>query len=67
MSRKRKKVSDCRNCDECVYVGDGDFACMKSNPCKIVYENHSTPTDDYLWCRGKKKGSATDQSTQNRK
>lgn len=27
-NKKRKIIKNCTNCSECVYIGDGDFACM---------------------------------------
>lgn len=39
----------CQNCDECVYIGEGDYACMKEEP-KIVLTEHVIPTDDFGWC-----------------
>ena len=44
----------CENCDECVYIGEGDFACMKSIP-KIILTDFSEPTSDYKWCKKRRR------------
>ena len=44
------RVMRCHNCLECEYIGDGDYACMKSVPVVVLTE-HGTPTDDYMWCK----------------
>lgn len=54
MSKKnRKHSSSCQNCDECQYIGEGDYACMKDVP-KIVLTEFGIPTGDYMWCRKEK-------------
>lgn len=44
------RPKNCIDCDECQYVGEGDYACMLSEP-RIVIENFCYPTDDHGWCR----------------
>jgi hypothetical protein len=39
----------CQECDECLYFGEGDYACTLEEP-KIVLTEHSVPTDDFGWC-----------------
>ena len=39
----------CENCDECVYVGEGDSLCMERQ--EIVLTDFGAPTDNYLCCR----------------
>jgi len=46
-----KKKKKCETCDECVYIGDGDYVCTKEIPARVVLVNHSTPEEDYLWCK----------------
>lgn len=43
-------AKDCESCQECLYIGDGDYACMKDAP-KIVLTDFNVITDDYGWCR----------------
>lgn len=43
---------NCESCQECLYIGDGDCACVKDTPAKIVLTDFSTATDDYMWCKG---------------
>lgn len=49
----RKRHLSRQNCDECQYIGEGDYACMKDVP-KIVFIEFGTPTEDYMWCRKEK-------------
>lgn len=50
---KVKRICDPAVCDHCIYLGEGDFVCMKqSEPILVVDE--WTPTDEYLWCQRKK-------------
>lgn len=39
----------CENCDECVYVGEGDSLCLKIQ--EIVITDFGCPTEEYLGCR----------------
>ena len=39
----------CQECDECTYIGEGDYACMKEEP-KIILTEHVIPTNDFGWC-----------------
>ena len=52
--KNRKRPLSCQNCDECQYIGEGDYACMKDMP-KVVLTEFGTPTEDYMWCRKEKK------------
>lgn len=45
--RLRDKFCDPSKCEECVYIGDGDFLCTKYN--EIVLSDWE-PTDDFLKC-----------------
>jgi len=57
MSKKKRKIinlfpSLCapEECDECIYIGEGDFVCCKDNRNTTVLEDF-IPTVDYMWCR----------------
>jgi hypothetical protein len=40
----------CQDCEECVYICDEDYLCIKNcNDAKIVIEDNM-PTDNYMWC-----------------
>ena len=43
------RPGNCNSCPECVYLGEGDFACMAGEGPKIVMSDFS-PTDDYEVC-----------------
>jgi len=45
---KKNKICDPEQCEHCVYLGEGDFAC-DDNDFAIVIENWE-PTDDYMIC-----------------
>lgn len=51
-NKKRKIIKNCTICSECVYICDGDFACMAYKPV-VVMEDFNMPTDDYFYCGGK--------------
>lgn len=40
----------CEDCDECVYICEGDFICTKGEP-HIILTDFSTQTEYYGWCR----------------
>lgn len=46
--KKTKRFCDPGVCGNCMYIGDGDFLCDKTN--KIVVSDW-TPTEDYLSCK----------------
>lgn len=50
--RKNKITKNCHNCSECLYLGEGDYACMSAMPPVTVIEDWS-PTEKYLYCGGK--------------
>lgn len=61
MQRKRFKrnvIKTCENCINCMYVEQGDMYCdltvdeINENV-KWVYDEFC-PTEDYMWCNGKK-------------
>lgn len=45
---KKEKKKDCFECEECLYIGEGDFACMKDIPV-IVMEEYF-PTEEFNYC-----------------
>lgn len=45
-------ASNCYECENCVYIGDGGSACMEDYG-KIVLEDHE-PTEDFYWCNGER-------------
>lgn len=49
-------MKKCENCDECVYIGEGDYTCMENEP-KIVITEFIIATDDYGRCANKNKKS----------
>lgn len=55
-SRGEKKPVQCEDCLECVYVGEGEYACAREDPSRTVLEGFGFPADGYLWCRKKKGG-----------
>lgn len=58
-SRKRHKkkrgsspaMCDPAVCDNCVYVGEGGFACMRDPSNVAIVVDDWEPTDDYLICK----------------
>lgn len=53
MSKKRKEKAsrNCQNCANCIYICEGDFYCDET--WDIVLTDFTTPTKDYLKCKGK--------------
>lgn len=47
--KKQKLMCDPAVCDDCLYIGEGDFLCEKYQ--EIVVEDWQ-PTEHYLMCRG---------------
>lgn len=47
--KKKPKACDPAVCDDCVYVGEGDFACMQGDPVFVIED--WVQTEDYLRCR----------------
>lgn len=45
---KKTRACDPAVCDECQYIGEGDFVCMKGDPVLVIDE--WVPTDQYLRC-----------------
>lgn len=52
-SGTRRKFCDPTMCDECLYIGVGDFICGRNQ--KIVVADWQ-PTEDYQCCRKRKRG-----------
>lgn len=46
----------CEQCINCIYLEQGDMYCeltIGDDEIKLVYEEFC-PTEDYMWCNGKK-------------
>lgn len=56
-------MKKCEDCDECKYIGEGDYVCIKDEP-KIVITEFIIATDDYGQCGNKKATKNPDQSVQ---
>ena len=54
VQRKRYKnkgaINNCEQCDECQYIGEGDFVCMKYQFPSLV-KTDWLPTDFYNNCK----------------
>lgn len=48
MSKKKKTCSDC---EDCLYIGDGDYVCTKTQPARHVLSDFGTPEEYYIWCK----------------
>ena len=51
--KNRKHLTDmlnCHNCENCTYIGEGDYMCGMSN--EIVISDWQ-PTEDYYTCEGR--------------
>jgi len=44
------KKGNCEYCEDCIYIGEGDFVCDKYYPKMLVKEDW-TPTDYYCNCK----------------
>ncbi len=45
------RVKTCDNCANCLYIGEGDYACMAGAEPVIVKEEH-IPNENYCHCGG---------------
>lgn len=53
--RKNKKpTGSCDNCQNAVACGEGMFLCLESDDEPKCVIDEYMPSDDYLWCGGKK-------------
>lgn len=48
--KQKHKTGQCLYCDDCEYIGDGDYACIAEGIPKIVVTEFSLPTNDYGEC-----------------
>lgn len=46
---KGKKRKDCFDCEQCLYICEGDYICTLGEP-KIVLTEFTSPTGDFVWC-----------------
>jgi hypothetical protein len=40
----------CIDCDDCVYIGEGDFICMAGDLPVLVLEDFTDPTEYFCFC-----------------
>lgn len=50
---KNKRNVTCEQCANCMYVENGDMYCDEHEEFAYVYDEFC-PTEDYMWCNGKK-------------
>ena len=50
-SKKPKKICDPAMCDDCVYIGEGDFLCDRH---RVIVVSDWVPTEDFLVCAGRR-------------
>ena len=50
---KNKRNVTCEQCENCIYVGNGNMYCDECENFAYVYDEFS-PTEEYMWCNGKK-------------
>ena len=43
----------CEQCENCMYLENGDMFCDEHKDSKLVYEDFC-PTKYFMWCKGKK-------------
>lgn len=55
--RKSNTPSDCSACDECTYIGEGDFVCQKyiHIPDKALVLEDWTPTANHMQCKRRRR------------
>lgn len=47
-----KKICDPGMCDDCTYIGEGSFACMKDPSDVVIVMDGWEPTESYMHCEG---------------
>lgn len=45
---------NCDNCENCIYIGDGEYACIATPPTAYIVKENHRPAEDYCICRGQK-------------
>lgn len=45
-------LTNCYNCENCIYVGEGGYMCGQNN--EIVAEEFVEPTESFYWCNGRR-------------
>ena len=55
--KHRKVPPDCSACDDCTYIGEGDFVCQRyiHIPNRAIVLEDWTPTNNHMQCRRKRK------------
>ena len=51
MTKKKKKNNrpeTCEQCENCVYIGEGDFICTLESP--IIIMEDFCPNENYMYC-----------------
>jgi hypothetical protein len=48
MGKKKKRRRDCHNCEDAMYIGEGDYIC-DGNPTSLVIADW-IPTEDFAMC-----------------
>lgn len=55
MAIELRRSCDPALCDECFYVGEGDFACMRKNTNPVFVISDWKPTKHYMECKSSPK------------
>lgn len=60
-ARKKGKLCDPGLCDECLYIGEGDFVCERyiDDPARALVIDEFEPTENFLQCCKKGKADST--------
>lgn len=51
---KRSTPKYCVDCGHCIPIGGGDHICDEAEPDEALIIEEYMPSDDYMWCNGKK-------------
>ena len=50
--KNKQKEKSCLNCEECIYIGDGDYICSVDYE-HIVIADYE-PTEKFNYCKGRR-------------
>lgn len=56
--KEKPRMCDPGMCDNCIYIGDGDFICDRGPGKPVLVEEDWEPNENYLMCR-RKRGTTT--------
>lgn len=42
---------NCQHCENCTYIGEGDYICSMTN--EVILYDFNSPTEHYFSCKGK--------------